>query len=210
MKLYEYEVKKIFDQMKIPIPKQYGVIHSPEELKTVKIQFPLMLKSMVLVGGRGKAGGIKKALTMEEARSIAQQLFSLKIKGFPVESVLLEEAVDQIDACYIGTTMDPATFHNVIIVSAFGGVDIEQVAHETPEAIIKREILDNTGMLPKKTVQDLSALLLKGLEKKTELIKKKKSRSNYHLLFQKFMRLINDLMPDSARSILSLSQQKVS
>ena len=81
MKLYENEVKKIFDTMKIPIPKQYGVIHSAEELDHVPVNFPLMLKSMVLVGGRGKAGGIKKAQSMAEAKSLVKTLFNLKIKG---------------------------------------------------------------------------------------------------------------------------------
>ena len=63
MKLYEFEAKKVFEKMGIPIPKQYGVIRSVKELDTLTLEFPLMLKSMVLVGGRGKAGGIKKATT---------------------------------------------------------------------------------------------------------------------------------------------------
>jgi succinyl-CoA synthetase beta subunit len=172
MKLYEHEAKKIFDSMGIPIPKQYGVLHSVKELDQLKLKFPLMLKAMVLVGGRGKAGGIKKAHNLEEARSIAKMLFCLKIKGLSVETILLEEAVDEIGACYIGTTMDPATFNNVVIVSAAGGVDIEQVARETPAAIIKRELPDNSSTLPKKIAQELSAGLIKGLEKKIDGKKK--------------------------------------
>ena len=61
MRFYEHEAKKIFGSVDIPIPKQYGIIRSPEELVTVALEFPVMLKSMVLIGGRGKAGGIKKA-----------------------------------------------------------------------------------------------------------------------------------------------------
>ena len=128
MKLYEYEAKKVFDEMRIPVPKQYGVIHSPKELDGMKIEFPVMLKSMVLSGGRGKAGGIKKAKNMQEAKTIAESLFKLKIKGLPVESILLEEAVDEIGALYVGITMDPADFKNVVITSSSGGVDIETVA----------------------------------------------------------------------------------
>ena len=169
MKLYEYEVKKVFQNMNIPIPKQYGLIHSLEELDNVKLQFPVMLKSMVLVGGRGKAGGIKKAQNKEEAKTIVKQLFQLKIKGLPVESILLEEAVTEQGACYIGTTMDPATFNNVIIVSASGGVDIEQVARERPQDILKKEIPGNDMKLPKTIATELASSLIKNLGGKKEI-----------------------------------------
>jgi succinyl-CoA synthetase beta subunit len=171
MKLYEFEAKKVFEKMGIPIPKQYGVIHSAKELETLKLDFPLMLKSMVLVGGRGKAGGIKKAKNREEAKKIAADLFTLKIKGFPVECVLLEEAVEETGACYVGITMDPATFNNVVIVSASGGVDIEQVAVKNPEAIVRKEIPDNTKEISKTIAQDLAASLNQSLKGKKEMTK---------------------------------------
>jgi succinyl-CoA synthetase beta subunit len=169
MKLYEYEAKKVFQTMGIPIPKQYGVIHSLKDLDAVQMDFPVMLKSMVLVGGRGKAGGIKKANNKEEAKSIAAELFTLKIKGFPVECILLEEVVEEAGACYIGITMDPATFNNVVIVSAAGGVDIEQVAVEKPEAIIRKEIPDNVKGLPKKIADDLAASVTAPLKNKKQM-----------------------------------------
>jgi succinyl-CoA synthetase beta subunit len=169
MKLYEYEAKKVFDEMGIPVPKQYGVIHSPKELDGMKIEFPVMLKSMVLSGGRGKAGGIKKAKNMQEAKTIAESLFKLKIKGLPVESILLEEAVDETGALYVGITMDPADFKNVVIASSSGGVDIETVASKTPEAILKIEIPDNDAELPKTVVDDISSSLVKDLGGKKSL-----------------------------------------
>ncbi len=169
MKLYEYEAKKVFQTMGIPIPKQYGVIHSLKDLDAVQMDFPVMLKSMVLVGGRGKAGGIKKANNKEEAKSIAAELFTLKIKGFPVECILLEEVVEEAGACYIGITMDPATFNNVVIVSAAGGVDIEQVAAEKPEAIIWKEIPDNAKGLPKKIADDLAVSVTAPLKNKKQM-----------------------------------------
>ena len=85
--------------MGIPIPKRSGVIRSPNELDPLPLEFPVMLKSMVLVGGRGKAGGIRKAKNREEAKKIATELFRLTIKGFPVECILLEEAVEETGAC---------------------------------------------------------------------------------------------------------------
>jgi len=163
MKLYEYEAKKVFEKNGIPIPTQYSVIHSVKELDDLTPTFPVMVKSMVLVGGRGKAGGIKKAHTFDEARSMAKTLLALKIKGLPVECLLIEEAVQETRACYVGITMDPATFNTVVIVSASGGVDIEQVARDQPEAILKREIPDNTTELPRKITDDLAAALTKKL-----------------------------------------------
>ena len=171
MKLYEFEAKKVFEKMGIPIPKQYGAIHSVKDLDALKLEFPLMLKSMVLVGGRGKAGGIKKAKNREEAIKIATDLFTLKIKGFPVECVLLEEAVDEIGACYVGITMDPATFNNVVIVSASGGVDIEQVAMKNPESIVRKEIPDNAKEISKATAEDLASTLSQSLNGRKEMTK---------------------------------------
>ena len=161
MKLYEYEAKKVFERNKIPIPTQYGVIHTLKELDDLHLTFPVMVKSMVLVGGRGKAGGIKKARTFDEARSIAKTLLALKIKGLPVECLLIEEAVQETGACYVGITMDPATFNTVVIASASGGVDIEQVARDQPEAILKREIPDNAIELPRKITDELASALMK-------------------------------------------------
>jgi succinyl-CoA synthetase beta subunit len=163
MKLYEFEAKKVFKKIGIPIPKQYGIIHSLKELDELKLEYPLMLKSMVLVGGRGKAGGIKKAKNMDETKNFANDLFKLKIKGSSVECILLEEVINQIGACYVGITMDPATFNNVLIVSASGGVDIEQVAMEKPHAILKREIPDNDDKLSKTIADDLASFLVVGL-----------------------------------------------
>ena len=161
MKLYEYEAKKIFEGNNIPIPTQYGVIRSIQELDTLHLKYPVMIKSMVLVGGRGKAGGIKKAQMLDEARSIANTLLALKIKGLPVECLLVEEAVSETGACYIGITMDPATFNTVIIASASGGVDIERVAREHPEAILQREIPDNAKELPRAIADEIAATLTK-------------------------------------------------
>jgi succinyl-CoA synthetase beta subunit len=169
MKLYEYEAKKVFNSVGIPIPKQYGVIHSAKDLDGLTLKFPVMLKSMVLVGGRGKAGGIKKASTLEEARSIAKNLLALKIKGLTVDSLLVEEAVQETGACYVGITMDPATFNTLVIASASGGVDIEQVAVEKPEAILKREIPDNAKELPGTTARDISTFLVKNISGKNSL-----------------------------------------
>jgi succinyl-CoA synthetase beta subunit len=163
VRLYEHEAKRIFQSKGIPIPEQYGVIHSPEQLAEVKVEYPVMLKAVVLIGGRGKAGGIKKASDPEEAKAKAEELFNLKIRGYPVESVLLERAVEEIGACYVGITMDPASYNNVVILSASGGVEIETVAKEKPEAIHRFEVVGNELELSKEISDDLAGKLSKDL-----------------------------------------------
>jgi succinyl-CoA synthetase beta subunit len=159
MRLYEHEAKRVFHANGISVPKQYGVIHSAEELEKLELDYPLMLKAIVLVGSRGKAGGIKRANGKEEAQAAAEELFHLKIKSYPVEAVLLEEALEEKAACYIGATMEPARFHNTVIVSAAGGVEIEQVAKEHPEALHRVEIPGNDLDLPPEAAGELAEKL---------------------------------------------------
>lgn len=163
MRLYEYEAKKVFQAMGIPVPKQYGVVHSLKDLERMDLKFPVVLKAMVLVGGRGKAGGIKKIKDQAEAKSVAEGLLLMKIKGYSVETILVEEWLEEKAACYVGTTMDPSTFKNVVIVSASGGVDIEEVARSRPEAIVKEELEGNDTELPPKMAGGLALKLAQGL-----------------------------------------------
>jgi len=163
MRLYEHEAKKVFHEMGIPIPKQYGIINSPNELEKMEMEFPVMLKSMVLVGGRGKAGGIRKAGDMEEAKIIAEKLLNMNIRGYKVNAVLIEEALEAIHECYIGITMDPITFENVIMASAYGGMDIEKLAKEKPDDILKIKTLNDESAIKK-----LASFLSKKLDRSEE------------------------------------------
>ena len=161
MRLYEYEAKRVFKSMGLHVPDQYGVIHSPADLDGLEIRFPAMLKSMVLVGGRGKAGGIKKAKDLAEAKTHAKSIFDLVIKGFPVETILLEDVASLAHECYVGITTNPATFNIIVMVSASGGMDIEQVAIEKPEAILKIEVPDNEMELPDRLADEFASFLAK-------------------------------------------------
>ncbi len=163
MRLYEFEAKKVLEGMGVGIPKQYGTIHSPEDLEGMGLRSPVMLKSMVLVGGRGKAGGIKRAESLDQAKSIARSLFELKIGGYRVETVLVEESLEGTGACYVGATMDPGSFNPVVMVSASGGVEIEEVARQRPAAIEKRELPDNDRELPERVALELASFLNKDL-----------------------------------------------
>jgi len=141
MKLHEYYSKKIFQEYGIPIPSG-ELAQTPAEAKKIakKIAGPVVIKSQVLVGGRGKAGGIKVAQTPQEAYQYAEEILGLTIKGLPVRKVLVDQAADIKSEIYLGITNDRAARRPVIMASAAGGVDIEEVAHKTPEKIIKYHI----------------------------------------------------------------------
>ncbi|MDP2960388.1 MAG: acetate--CoA ligase family protein, partial [candidate division Zixibacteria bacterium] len=142
MRLYEFEAKKLFSKAGIPIP-QGEVVKSPEEARLFaeKLGKPVVLKSQILSGGRGKAGGIKFAQNPLEAKEKASELFSLMIKGFPVEMLLVEEKIDLEKELYLGVTIDRLNYKLVIIACTEGGMEIEDVAKRFPERL-KRFNLD--------------------------------------------------------------------
>jgi succinyl-CoA synthetase beta subunit len=141
MKLHEYQSKQIFAKYGIPIPKG-RVAATAEEAKAIaeELGSRIVIKSQVLVGGRGKAGGIRLAKTPEEARDVATQILSMEIKGLPVRKVLVDEAAGIEKEIYLGITNDRAARKPVMMASAAGGVDIEEVARTAPEKIIKVHI----------------------------------------------------------------------
>ncbi len=141
MKLHEYQTKGIFADHGIPVPKGH-VAETPEEAERIARELgkPVAVKAQVLVGGRGKAGGIKLAKTPEEARQVAQAILSMTIKGLPVRKVLVEEAADIAQELYLGITNDRKAKRPVVMASSEGGVDIEEVARRSPEKIARTHI----------------------------------------------------------------------
>jgi succinyl-CoA synthetase beta subunit len=141
MKLHEYQSKQIFAKYGIPIPKG-RVAATASEARTIAEELGgrVVIKSQVLVGGRGKAGGIKLAKNPHEAEELATLILGMEIKGLPVRKVLVDEAVNISKEIYLGITNDRAARKPVIMCSAAGGVEIEEVARLTPEKIIKVHI----------------------------------------------------------------------
>jgi len=164
MRLYEHEAKRLFAACDLSVPTQYGVVHSVAGLDELALEYPLMLKAAVLTGGRGKAGGIARAADPEEARARATELLGLTIRGYPVEALLIEAAARETGACYVGVTMDPAGFRPVVMVSAAGGVDIEQVARDDPDAIVRHTVDDNATTLPATVAAELGGRLAADLD----------------------------------------------
>lgn len=141
MRLFEYQAKTIFAKYGIDIPN--GLLidsHLSIWDAAKRIGYPVVLKAQALAGGRGKAGGIKFARNDKEAEENAGILLSMDINGAAVSSILVEEKVDIEKEIYFSITMDRAAKRPVVIVSAEGGMDIEEIAKSKPESIIKEWI----------------------------------------------------------------------
>ncbi|MER3469055.1 MAG: succinate--CoA ligase subunit beta, partial [Thermoflexus sp.] len=121
MKLHEFQSKQLFARYGIPIPRG-KVAASPEEARAVAKELgrPVVVKAQVLVGGRGKAGGIRLARTPEEAEQIAEQILSMTLKGLPVRRVLVDEAAEIQAELYLGLVIDRARRRVVAMASSAG------------------------------------------------------------------------------------------
>ncbi len=138
MKLFEFEAKDILKQYGIKVPTG-DVATNPGEAAAIagEIGKTVVLKSQILVSGRGKAGGILFAANVEEARDAASGLIGGSIKGNSVESLLVEEKLDISDQFYVSVTIDRQTKNYVILASTSGGVDIEEIASTLPDRIVR-------------------------------------------------------------------------
>ncbi len=137
MKLLEYQAKEVLASFGIAIPPG-KVAKTPDEAAEAAREIgPVAVKAQVPVGGRGKAGGIKLAQGPEEARAAAEAIIGMDIKGFKVPLVYCEGALDIAQEIYLGFTVDRDRRANILMLSARGGMDIEAVAEDTPEAIAK-------------------------------------------------------------------------
>ena len=143
MKLLEYLGKDLFRQYDIDIPKGTVVEHK-DELRAVTISFPWVMKSQVLVGGRGKAGGIKFAHSLKEAEKLFDELMALTIKGEKVKRILIEEKLTFDNEYYLSVVLDRSTRQYLMMFSDEGGIDIESMA----EKIVKITINPLIGMQP--------------------------------------------------------------
>ena len=151
MKIHEYQATELFQKAGVAVVSGHVATDAREALRIAeRIGYPVVLKSQVLVGGRGKAGGIKKVNTPQELTAAFAQLRALKIKDYPVEKVLVVRAVNIKREFYIGMTVDTSRNDVVLIASAAGGVDIEETAQKDPQAIKKYYLEGNQQLVGKK------------------------------------------------------------
>jgi len=137
LKLLEYQAKEVLDSLGIAIPPGLVARTADEAASAASRLGPVAVKAQVPVGGRGKAGGIKLAGTPEEARKAAELIIGMDIKGFKVPLVYCEAALEIEREIYLGFTVDRDARANILMLSAKGGMEIEQVAEESPDSIAR-------------------------------------------------------------------------
>ena len=157
MKIHEYQAKMLFKQVGIPVPEG-GVATSAADAAQMAETlggYPVVVKAQIHAGGRGKGGGVKLAQSKEEAISLADEILGMSLVthqtgpgGQLVQSVLVEQGLDIEKELYLGMVPDRASAKIVIMASRAGGMDIEKVAEETPEQIIKVSVDPLVGIHP--------------------------------------------------------------
>ena len=140
MKLHEYQGKELFRAAGLPVPRGEVATTADAVAATGGEAGTVVIKAQVHVGGRGKAGGVKVAATPDEARAVASAILGMDIKGLRVEKVLVEPALAIKTEYYAGIVNDRTSKRFVLMLSAMGGVDIEEVAQTNPEAIVRLPI----------------------------------------------------------------------
>jgi succinyl-CoA synthetase beta subunit len=157
MKIHEYQAKELFKKYEIPIPAG-RVALSPDEARDVAgnlAGFPVVIKAQIHAGGRGKGGGVKLAHSLEEVKDIATQIIGMNLVthqtgpgGRRVKKALVEEGLEVEKELYLGILSDRTTAKIVIMASEAGGMDIETVAAQTPESVVKAHIDPLVGIQP--------------------------------------------------------------
>lgn len=142
MKVHEYQAKEIFSSYEIPV-ERHALCHTADEAAAAYYRMGMrrtVIKAQALTGGRGKAGGVKMADNVEDVRRYAKEILGMSIKGFPVTNVLLSEAITIVAEYYMSFAIDRNARAVTLMMSAAGGMDIEEVARQTPEKIVRHGI----------------------------------------------------------------------
>lgn len=157
MNLHEYQAKRIFEKYGLPIPKGVVARTSEEAIAAISTLGTerLVVKAQVHAGGRGKAGGVKVVKGRDELAKVAHDLLHKRLvtyqtneDGQPINDLLIEEVSDIKKELYLGVVLDRSSQRVVIMASTEGGVDIEKVAHDTPEKILRITVDPLLGVLP--------------------------------------------------------------
>jgi succinyl-CoA synthetase beta subunit len=146
--LHEFQAREILRRHAIPVPEG-EVVTTPVAAKAAaeRLGGSVVVKAQVHAGGRGKAGGVKLAKTAAEAETVAGKILGMTIKGLTVQKVLIVPAADIASESYVGIIVDRNTQRPVLMVSAAGGIDIEEVAAKTPEKIHRLAVDPRYGLL---------------------------------------------------------------
>jgi succinyl-CoA synthetase beta subunit len=146
--IHEYQARELFLAADLPVPPgRVATTVAEAEAHAAQLGLPVMVKAQVLAGGRGKAGGVKFCATADDVSTHAGNILGMDIKGHVVRKVLITPAVDIASEYYLGMLVDRAAQQVLLMASAEGGVEIEQVAKDKPEAILRRHIDPRYGLL---------------------------------------------------------------
>ena len=192
MRIQEYEAKEIFKQFGIPVPAG-KVAKTDLEARDIseELGLPVVIKAQVLVGGRGKAGGIKIAECLEEVKQSTCEILSKNIKGYQASEVLIEKKLDIKQEFYCGITIDRTKGCPVIMLSSEGGVNIEEIAEKNPDKIFS---LKCDPLSPIYTFQIINFVKKLGLHEKI-LLKVSQIIENLFKVFIKYDGIIAEINP---------------
>jgi succinyl-CoA synthetase beta subunit len=147
MNLHEYQGRDLFASYGIPVLPGFVATSAAEAVEAArKLAGAVVVKAQVHAGGRGKAGGVKLAENPQQAGEVAAAILKLRIKGLPVKRVLVARASEISSEAYFGITLDREARRHVVICSAAGGIDIEEVAAKTPDKIVRHLVNPKTGL----------------------------------------------------------------
>jgi succinyl-CoA synthetase beta subunit len=209
MKLHEYQSKQLFAREGVPIT-QGDVATLPADAKKIAARLggKVVVKAQVLVGGRGKAGGIRVAANPGEAERLAEQILGMEIKGLPVEKVLVDQAADIQREIYLGVVLDRAARRPVMMASSEGGVEIEEVARAKPHKIAKALIDPFLGLLD---YQARNLALSIGLEREyiSDFTKIARGLYNTYICHDASLAEINPLVVTGNGQLLALDGKMV-
>ncbi|MEA1964095.1 MAG: ADP-forming succinate--CoA ligase subunit beta [Candidatus Aerophobetes bacterium] len=163
MRLHEYEAKGVFKKDGIPVAEGKVAFSSKEAVEIAKkIVLPVVIKAQVLVGGRGRAGGVKFARNLKEVEEITSKMLEVDIKGYKIEGVLIEKKLNIQKELYLGVTIEGSAGKPVVIVSSEGGVEIEETARNYPQKIFSLPVDVFKGLRPYEALLLAKKLGLKG------------------------------------------------
>ncbi len=192
MKLYEYQVKDIFSKYRINIQKG-KLAKTPQEAEQIAavIGGPVVLKSQVLVGGRGKAGGVKIVDDLSDVEKVADKILKSEVKGYKPKGILVLEKIEIKKEFYLSIVLDRKMKKTLVIFSSFGGMDIEEISKKHPEKIAKLYVEELLG------IQDFHInRLLPLVDNNREMfLKLKKIVKTLYSIYKKYDSLIVEINP---------------
>lgn len=192
MRLYEFEASDLFYREGIPVP-DYALAASSHEArqKAQELGLPVVIKAQVLVGGRWLVGGVKTAESLDQVEEVAHRILSSSIRGLPVHQVMVARKVEVSREFYLGATVDEYRGSPVVILSAGGGVAINEVARDYPERVFSRHVSIITGLLPSDAQQIAREAGLVG----GELVQVAGTLHTLYGVFRKYDALIAEINP---------------